>query len=204
MGAGIAAGPHCPRSRGFCRSLASRRGSGSGRGLSAPVGSLSGSLPKPKLPPGSQGDPSKRTSTGPFPGRRQSELCRSPESQKPNRSPTPASFRLPQKRTPEGPDRTACEANFADAPFADPSPEGPGSAGRLFGKWGRHRSEDLCLALLPRDARPWLSRHSRRFVAAAFGRFRNLVSPFPEGPPCRLPHRYARSNRFARVRSTCG
>ena len=104
MGAGIAAGPHCPRSQRFCRSLASRRGSGSGRGLSAPVGSLSGSLPKPKLLPGSQGDPPKQASMGPFPGRRQSELCRSPESQMSNRSPAPASFRSPQKRTSPGPD----------------------------------------------------------------------------------------------------
>lgn len=37
-------------------------------------------------------------------GRQRSELCRSPESQKPNRSPTPASFRFPRKRTSEGPD----------------------------------------------------------------------------------------------------
>lgn len=102
------------------------------------------------------------------------------------------------------PIRTVCEANFADAPFADPSPEGPGSAGRLFGKWGRHRSEDLYLTLLPWGARPELSRHSRRSVASAFGRFRKLVSPFPEEPPCRLPNRYAVANRFARVQSACG
>jgi hypothetical protein len=72
------------------------------------------------------------------------------------------------------------------------------------GKWGRHLSEDFSLALLPWGARPELSRRSRRSVAAAFGRCRNLVSPFPEEPPCRLPHRYAAANRFAPPDSACG
>ena len=145
-------------------------GSGSGRGLAASVGSLSGSSPKPKLLQGSQGDPSKRTSMEPFPGPRRSELRRFPESRTPSRSSLSASFRFPSKQAPPGSDRVPDEANFDGFPFAVPSPEGSGSAGQLE-ESGVGIGLRLCLALLPPAPRP------------------SSFHDVPEGPPLPLSGR---------------
>jgi hypothetical protein len=137
MGAGIAASPHCPR-LSPCPKAWLLPGAGSGRGLSAPVGSLSGSSSKsrsffPRIP----GHPAEASSLS---GSRRGEPRRVPEKRLSGpKSVISVSRRSPLKRTSSVSGRAAAEAKLRRLPFAVPSPEGSGSAGRSFGKWGRHR-----------------------------------------------------------------
>jgi hypothetical protein len=173
MGAGIAAGPHS--SVAWCPTEAWHVsfGEGSGRGLSAPVGSLSGSSSGAGAPfERSQGCPAKRTSPGPlrvasgasslgFPGRPVSEAnfrnCLSlPDL--PRGASSPCSIRPAREKRSELRDLK---------PFAvSPRPEGFEVRWTGSGKWGRLRlSPSPRASSRPRPAFFGLARHPRRSAA---------------------------------------
>jgi len=95
MGAGIAANPHCPRPvRRADEGRASFLGAGSGRGLAASVGSLSGSSSGAEAPfERSQGCSTKRTSTSPLRGPSGASSLRVPRTALPKRTSAACPFR---------------------------------------------------------------------------------------------------------------
>jgi hypothetical protein len=101
------------------------------------------------------------------------------------------SRRSPLKRTSSVSGRVAAEAKLRRLPFAVPSPEGSGSAGRSFGKWGRHRLSPPPRASSSRSPDlPASHRHSRR--SADLSAFR----PLPGAPFLRFRRKLAPACKF--------
>jgi hypothetical protein len=196
MGAGIAANPHCPRPvRRAGEGLASYLGAGSGRGLSASVGSLSGSSAGTEAPSRFPGLPVEANFYGSLLGRRRSKLRRSPRS-----APRASSGGFPigsnwseLRLVPTGSRRS----ELRRVPFAVPPSEDFGPAGR-FEESGVGSGFHLRLALLPLRTRPSrLPRHSRRFAASASGPLPSIRISVSGKADLRLPSDIGRANRFA-------